>query len=130
MSTLEHNYAAAVLALEARGTKSDAIVRGLSQTLARRGHQKLLPRIVRAIGMDAERVARRTGTTLTVAKDADATRYAADIKEAAERMGAGSAHETVVDERLVGGFALRTADALYDRSYRTALVDLYRRMTR
>jgi len=89
-----------------------------------RGHLSLLSGVVRVL----EREPPRAGAVLTVAKESDAKRLSAPIAAALKSAGvAESEMRTAVDPRAVGGFAVRTRSRLVDKSFRSALVDIYKK---
>lgn len=80
-----------------------------------RGHLSLLPRIVRI--MEREQPA---GTIITIARESDR----------AQALQAHPGAQVVIDPHIVGGMSVRTTSAqLTDRTYRSALVTLYKRIT-
>lgn len=130
MNTLARNYAAALIELGRDGLAADAAVRGLMRTLRARGHERLLPTVLRALESGLRQEARANRTQLTVAREHDVKAFAVDIKRAAETIAPSTEQlETVVDERIVGGFILSTRGQQHDASYRRALVALYRAAT-
>jgi F0F1-type ATP synthase delta subunit len=89
-----------------------------------RGHLSLLPQIVRIL---ERRSAEGGSVVVTVAKESDAKKFSSKIAEALKTLGADmKTARTVVDERAVGGYAVRTPSALVDRSFRTALITIYK----
>jgi len=89
-----------------------------------RGHLSLLPQILRIASRAS--VSKNTPTIL-LAKESDAKKYAEDIKKALSILGANTREtNTVLDARAVGGYAVRTPSATIDRTFRTALVSLYK----
>ncbi len=106
----------------------DTLVRGLIETLRSRGHLRLVPGILRLL--EADRASEREETLLTLARTGDRERLAKDIAKAATELGVSAEVAAVrTDETLVGGFTLSSGNRLLDRSYKRALVDLYRTLT-
>lgn len=95
-----------------------------------RGHEQLLPRIVKEFERALERTRRHGDVVLRVARGADRGRFT-DVAEGvlakAGRTGA-QIHEQV-DETLVRGFSLEGGDFLYDASARRKLLALYEALT-
>ncbi len=125
-----HEYAEALfLAGEAAPGEAEwhERVERLIALLASRGHHRLLPRIV----AECEALVQRRyaqGTTVRVAHADDATRYEAAIAADAARLGEDvrlRAPLLEVDDRVVGGYEVRTSSARIDRTYRRALTKLY-----
>lgn len=122
---LARDYATAIAALEKDGMGADDIARGVARVLTARGHTRLLPQIARLHEAGERTLARRSAVTLTLARADDAAVYRADI----EKLADGKPYETVIDERIVGGFIFAAGDTVHDASYRRALTTLYRTIT-
>lgn len=103
----------------AAGTATDALVALLKHD----GKLALLPSIKRAY----ERLlykATQSGPTLTLA-------HAHDESSAKKSIGDAAHTATVtIDKTLIGGFVFRTDATQIDRSYKSALLSMYRSMTR
>ena len=95
--------------------------------LKKRGHYSLLPQIVERFLRSGERKA----GLVTVAKEEDAEKYAQSIAAGLSALGVEKgAYEVRVDDRAVGGYTVRAYGKLIDRSYRSALVQLYQNVTK
>lgn len=127
---LEHDYARAIVALQEEGKSDAEIASGLSRILTARGHERLVPRIERALVSLEIRNKKKNTRTMRISKVEDAQTFAKDISQAMSSLRAGAEeYETVVDDRIVGGFILTNGTTMIDASYRTALVSLYRAIT-
>lgn len=127
---LEHEYARAIVALQEEGKTDAEIATGLAQVLGARGHERLIPRIERALTSLQARNEKKQARTLRIGKADDTNVHAQAIAEAAALLGEDvQNYETIVDERIVGGFILASGTTMVDASYRTALVSLYRTIT-
>lgn len=104
--TLAHNYALAL---------KDMDVGKVVAYMKERGHVSLLPRVVRIMERNA-----RSGDALTVAKQEDVAGARKRFSEA----------DVSVDPRIVGGFLLRRKGRVIDATYRKALVNIYKAVTR
>ena len=79
-----------------------------------RGHLSLLSQVVRIL----EREPSDAGEAVAViANESDAKKYAQEIGGA----------RVVIDPRIVGGYTLRANSRLVDRSFRSALISIYRK---
>jgi F0F1-type ATP synthase delta subunit len=121
-------YVTAVLKSIKAGQKPAVVFDGLKHILARRGHERLLPRIVRSLEREAARATHSDTPILTVVKasDKDTALVAALMKD----MGVTSEAAVVVDETIIGGAKLRSGDTEIDATYKTALINLYHTITK
>ena len=105
----------------------DAFLTKFVAYLKARGHFGLLPQIVRRLG----RVKTDKGASVTVATKDDAEKFAQSIAAALSTLSVGAGeYDVTVDERVVGGYAVRSKGKLIDRTYRTGLVQLYQNVTK
>ncbi len=93
------------------------------------GHTRLYSQVLKAAARVLGAKEKRTIPQVTVAKQGQVDE--AVLTAAIARLGAeGKSYEVTVDETLVGGFTARFKDTLLDASYKRALVDLYRNITK
>lgn len=128
---LERHYANALASL-ASAPRADfkALAAGLTATLARRGHTRLMPRILAQL-QRAERheMAART-VTARIARSEEKKEALAKANELASSQGQNNMNiEVVEDESLIAGFAVEGRGFRYDASARAALLGLYRKLT-
>jgi F0F1-type ATP synthase delta subunit len=113
------DYAQAVYALKENET--DIVVDGLVSVLKKRGAISLLPNILKEY---EALLARKNaeGPTITIAdeskKDEIINLLSKDIKE--------SNPEIKVDASIIGGYVYKTKNILLDKSYKSALLGMYR----
>jgi F0F1-type ATP synthase delta subunit len=121
-------YVTAILESIKAGQKPALVFAGLQSVLARRGHERLLPRIVRSLEREAARATHSDTPTLTVAKagDKDTALVTALMKD----MGVTSEAAIVIDDTIIGGAKLRNGDTQIDATYKTALINLYHTITK
>lgn len=119
------DYATAVLSLQDTGLEERAVVDGLFRTLRARGHLKLLPLIVHTLDQQSAARARKNKTVLTLARPQDRELHAAAIAKHTDVAAA----DVEIDDTIVGGFILNKGTDVYDASYKTALITLYRNIT-
>jgi F0F1-type ATP synthase delta subunit len=93
--------------------------------LKRRGHISLLPKILHVLkrGRNQEDM----DATVTVAREEDYARYRKVIAQVLAQLEVSEFHMTV-DPRIVGGYRVMGNGHLFDQTYRTKLIDLYKRL--
>lgn len=121
---LVDDYAKALTAVIGEGKHAGPILASLDTVLARRGHEKLKGRILRELARLLER-AREGRATLMIADANDVATLKSEISAATQQLGAADT-DTIIDPTLIGGFVLRTKTKQLDRSYKNALLKLYR----
>jgi F0F1-type ATP synthase delta subunit len=121
-------YVTAVVESLKAGHKPSEVFTGLKRVLVRRGHERLLPRIVRTLEREALRRTGAGATTLTVAKAADAD--TAIAQSLLREMAVVEKPTVVIDETIIGGAKLRRGDTEIDASYKTTLINLYHTITK
>lgn len=126
---MKDTYITAVLDLLAAGAPAAEVLGGLTRTLDGRGHNGLLPGILAGVLRQLE--AGEAGeTTITVAREADASSLREEIASALRELGADGEARTEVDDTLIGGFVVESGSKQLDASYKSKLVTLYRALTR
>lgn len=117
---MEKFYAQALWrAIEKGSTPKDAVA-SLATLLKREGREELMPRIKRAFMRLVQRE-KALRPRLYVA-------HKKDEKHAREESGAHDA-EILIDEALVGGWRLETAEELFDKSFKNHLLSIYSNVT-
>lgn len=95
--------------------------------LAQRKHLGLLPAILARV---TKQGVQGHGAIVTVARAEDAKKFASAIASELSSLNSDAGTYTVkVDDRAVGGYAVRGKGRLVDRTYRSALVSLYQKIT-
>lgn len=82
--------------------------------LKKRGHLQLLPQVVRLLERE-----RPVTDVVVVSEEADVQEFTKKFPGA----------RIVVDPKIVGGYAVTGKGKVVDRTYRTALVNLYQKIT-
>lgn len=125
MQSLIRRYTTLILAALAGGA-DEQFAKKLVAYLKHRGHLSLLPALVARV----ERMAHaKKGATVLLAKAEDAQTFATSIASALTTLSISPEDYTlVVDERAVGGYAITGKGKVVDRTYRTALVNLYQKI--
>lgn len=122
---LAHDYAIAIANEITGGKELPAVLSSLDRVLARKGHEKLRPRILGELA----RIFERRGTeeaVVIVGSEEDLKKLQDEIADAKKELGIEKGVETTVDASLIGGYVLRTKEQQIDRSYKRALINLYR----
>tara|TARA_B100000678_G_C17907565_1_gene381954 strand:- start:22 stop:438 length:417 start_codon:yes stop_codon:yes gene_type:complete len=97
------------------------------QYLQEKKREKLLPAIYREINQLLEQKESSNETTLVVASDADIDQIKNDIKSYESEFDLENM-SIETDKHIVGGYTLKNARTMIDASYRTALLDLYKKI--
>jgi F0F1-type ATP synthase delta subunit len=121
-------YVTAVVESLKAGHKPSEVFTGLKNILARRGHERLLSRIVRTLEREAARATHNDTPILTIAKasDKDSVLVASLVKE----MQVTHEPSIVIDETIIGGAKLRAKGSEIDATYKTTLINLYHTITK
>ncbi|MBV9349786.1 MAG: F0F1 ATP synthase subunit delta [Patescibacteria group bacterium] len=120
-------YAALITETESEG-KNSAFAEKLIAYMKNRGHLSLIPQIVKLL---SRREVRTDAPVVTVAKESDLEKYQTKIRAALAQLGMPDATPVhAVDARAVGGYAVRAQAKLIDKTYRSALISLYRNVTK
>lgn len=124
---MEKKYARAILDLVSRGATPVQAVKAVFELLESRGRGGLMRKIRYATAIEGQKIARRGRATLIVAKADDAksakTQSAKYVKDIAEV-------SVEADERIIGGWRLERDGSVVDQTYKTALLDIYKRITK
>lgn len=126
---MKNHYTAAVLELLQAGQEPATVVRGLQTILKKRGHEQLLPMILRAVVRQLEAGKGEEVIVVTVAKEADAQKLKAEIEAALNTLSAKEEPAIAVDDTIIGGFIATTNTKVLDQSHKHKLVKLYRSIT-
>ncbi len=104
------------------------ITRRLVETAVRRGEQNLLSHVQKEIALSLEKEEKKNAVHIEVAQH-HAKRGQENIQRARTLLGAENAPESVSENpSIIGGFKVRYRGVVYDASYRTHLLNLYRRL--
>ncbi len=132
---MEKMYAQALWQLVSNGMDAKDAVHAIHDRLTREGRAILMPRVAHAFARIAEREARKTDYTLSVAREEDLAHAKKETKEYISALTGDLAIEldtlkTQVDDTLIGGWRLEGNERLVDASYKRQLLDLYNSVTR
>ena len=124
-------YAQALWQLVSDGMDAKAAVHAIHDRLEREGRAILMPRVAHAFARIAEREARKTDYTLTVAREEGFAHAKKEMKALTGDLGIELEDlKTQVDDTLIGGWRLEGNERLVDASYKKQLLDLYNSVTR
>jgi len=97
--------------------------------LTQKGHTRLWPAVLRGVVVELEKRVVDETPEVTVAKEGSV-----DKAKLAEVLAALKVQtetvKTVVDPSLIGGFTVQYRDTVIDKSYKRALLDIYRKVTK
>lgn len=117
----EH-YAHALIRLIAGGETPGKAVQKTHELLIRQKREHMFPQIARAFARIMQKEEMKHREVLLVARKHDEAR-------ARKETGAKNA-ELVLDETLIGGWRLEAKGMLEDASWKSALLDIYKAVTR
>ncbi len=121
-------YAKALIHL-APSMPEDELVTRLVSTLKHNGHMHMLPKIVRAYERLVSRRDRHSTITVTTERPYEQAEITQLLRQDDFAKTLTTTHKRVVrvvDPTIVGGAIVRTSKDRVDRSYKRALLDLYR----
>ena len=126
---MNKHYIQAVLELICEGKNPDEVISGLVTLLRAKGHEALFASVLKGVLRVIEAESDRTGAVVTVAKSADEKKHVDAIKKALQAMGTTEGYALKEDDTLIGGFIAEVNNTVHDESHKTALVNLYRKLT-
>jgi len=127
---MKNHYIQAVLEMIKEGNDPDVVISGLAKLLEAKGHQSLFTSVVKGVLRVMEAQSERTGAVVTLTKAADEQKYVESIKASLKEMGADSAYQVKEDDTLIGGYIAEVNNTMHDQSHKSALIELYRKLTK
>jgi len=127
---MKKHYIQAVLEMIRAGQNPDAVLSGLAQVLEVKGHQSLKASVLAGVLRILTAETKRTAASVTVSKAADIEKHKAAITKALSSILAESDYVVHEDAAIIGGFVAQSKNIIYDASYKTALVKLYRNIAK
>ena len=107
----------------------DEVLVRTNALLAQKGHTRLWPAVLRGVLVELEKRANDATPEVTVAKEGVVDK--AKLVEVLAALAVQTEEvKTVVDPSLIGGFTVQYRDTVVDRSYKRALLDIYRKVTK
>jgi F0F1-type ATP synthase delta subunit len=127
---MKQAYITAIVKTLLEGKEVESVLKSTKQLLAKKGHECLWPAILQGTLRELEKSGQDNVPQVTVAKDTK--EQSSKILEALKTLGleADATYDVSVDDSLIGGFIVRYKDRMIDASYKRALVDLYRNVTK
>ncbi len=125
---MREHYITALLDLIASGMSVDDAVRGLASALAKRDHTRLLPSILLGALRQLEGTEGSTARVV-IARNEDVIALRTAIEAHLAALGGNTDATITVDETIIGGVVVEHAHQRIDASWKTALENLYRRVT-
>jgi len=123
------DYAKAVYEVIEAGTDVQKALENLYRTLERRGHQKLKRAILTNLIRYTEEATKKNTPSLILARSGDAEKLKKEITAALGELSAEGEPLIEVRDAQIGGFTLTHKGKRIDRSYKTALLQLYKNIT-
>ncbi len=123
---MKNHYINATLSLIQSGSDPQSVLDGLLKSMQSKGHERLYASVLRGVVRVLETKKDSAQATVVVAKEADVAKYASVITETLTSLDAGSDFSTKIDETIVGGVIVKNNNTVVDRSFKTALTNLYR----
>ncbi len=107
----------------------DGALESTQALLAKKGHVRLWPSVLKGVIVALEKKETEDTPRIIVAKESAKDSEA--IKAALLKLSIQNQPDTVeVDSSLIGGFVVQYKDKMVDASYKRALIDLYRKVTK
>jgi F0F1-type ATP synthase delta subunit len=122
---MKKHYIQATIDLILAGTNPQVVLEGLHASMKKKGHERLYASVLRGVVRILESKDVNTAK-VSVASEADVEKFAAEIKEMLTTLGSEGDHTVVIDKTLIGGVVAKYNNIVIDRSYKTALTNLYR----
>lgn len=122
-------YVTSIIELIEAGSDVDSVLKNLKAVLESRGHEKILPKILKRTASKLEERTEKTTATVTVRAETDAEKYKEQIDRALRYLKAEIEPRVHVDETLVGGFIAEHKNMRIDQSYKNALLKTYQKVT-
>lgn len=113
-----------------KGVEIDSVLNSTKQLLIKKGHGRLWPVVLRGVLRELERRNRAHTPQVIVASEGAEKNEQLSKALAAVGADASSPYQVSVDSTLIGGFIVRYRDQMLDASYKKALTDLYRKVTK
>lgn len=127
---MKNHYIQATIQLIQKGTDIQEVLTGLQRTMVDKGHMRLYGAVLRGVFRILETKKESLTATVTVAEEAAIAKYTDAIKNALTVLEAGDDYTVKVDPTIIGGVIVKNNNTVVDRSFKTALTNLYRAATR
>lgn len=129
---MQEHYTKAVLALlsdDADQKRVDEVIAKLKDVLKAHGHERLLPGILRGVIKHLEHApASELRIVLADATQRELQKYEREIEGTSFTTNTADA-QLEADPNIIGGFKIRNGERMIDHSYKTQLLNLYRKIS-
>ncbi len=112
------------------GGEIDGVLSNAKQLLIKKGYGRLWPVVLRGALRELERRSHLNTPQVKVAIGTAEKNERLIKALVAVGADASSPYQVSVDSTLIGGFIVRYRDQMFDASYKKALIDLYRKVTK
>ncbi len=112
-----------------KGARQESVAKDFIELMRARGQLKLLSPVLSEYRKIVETASRRSRVIARVAKEKDVRTYHDEIEKVLKDMGIDEKPERIIDESVVGGVRIESHGAIYDRTYRRGLLELFRQIT-
>lgn len=127
---MKNHYIQATIELIQKGTDIQEVLTGLQRTMVDKGHMRLYGAVLRGVFRILETKKESLTATVTVAEEVAIAKYADAIKSALKVLEASDDYTVKVDPTIIGGVIVKNNNTIVDRSFKTALTNLYRAATK
>lgn len=125
---METTYIQAVTALINDEQSVDSVLANLQSVLKRRGHERLYARVLAGVVKQLEQQSINNALKVTVAKESDVESNS--VRALVKKLEAENASViTNIDETLIGGVKVVYQHRQIDHTFKTALRQIYERVT-
>jgi F0F1-type ATP synthase delta subunit len=125
---MKQAYITAFVDMILAGTPVENVIANTKALLEKKGHQRLFGAIVRGAKRELEYKIKAQSPKIVLAKNDEAVLSAA--KAALATLGVTAEVVVSIDETLIGGFITKAKYQIIDSSYKRALLDMYRKVTK
>jgi len=126
---MKNSYVTALTNSILSGLPTEQALLNTKALLKKRGHERLWSQVLRASLRVLEAKLKQSNAQITLANPDSLDKSV--ISQVLKELGAPSDnYTTVIDSTIIGGFKARSASKLIDKSYKTALLNLYRKITK
>jgi hypothetical protein len=125
---MKQAYVTAVVAMVPEGKPVETVLANTKAALDKKGHTRLWGAVLRGAVRELTHMLAANAPKIVLAKNDAAT--LANAKAALVALQAEGEAVVVVDETLIGGFIASAKHQIVDSSYKRALLDVYRKVSK
>lgn len=127
---MQKHYIQAVLELINAGKTPNEVLAGLHAVLKAKGHMRLHASVLRGVLRILASQKATLSAVVTVQKESDIATHKKAIESALAEISASKEFSTNIDSTIVGGFIAQFNNVVYDASYKSKLIALYRKVAK